>query len=492
MAQVAITTPHPKHDVHKFRDLKLKLGRDNWLSWKRELLATARDCGLYSTILGTDILPTLANQTITMTNDILHVSTTPLSLLIAEWNNRNNVAYNQILLCISPELQTAIDDTDITSEAWNILLTKFKSTDPSKISIIRTRYENYHMIEGQPVITYITTMKEFRNQLKRMGEMIPDSTHAATLLQNVPESWRPIAQTIRMIMRSPDDIEERLEAHEADLSALEVSVQARTAFTAQTRFNRPLQLRIPTRGLPNPRFNTNYHGMGPRPSQTHPIQCNNCGRNGHPASRSYAHGGGLAGQAPWRQSYASENHTSQPTHTYQPPHTPQFPTDRPDLRQNDSQMDKSNSNTPTHLAADMKNIIMVANIKPLKAPIQSLVSTTSSLHSDSHTWLIDSAASNHISGTSSLFFNMIKITPITIQMASGNSFTANQSRTIHIKVMSDPPNDLPNVHITLTNVIYAPKLRANLLSVGRMTTVNVNILFSKYQSMLLLNGRILA
>ena len=162
------------------------------------------------------------------------------------------------------------------------------------------------MIEGQPVITYITTMKEFRNQLKRMGEMIPDSTHTVTLLRNVPESWRPIAQTIRMIMRSPDDIEERLEAHEADLSALEVSIQARTAFTAQTRFNRPLQLRIPTRGLPNPRFNTNYHGMGPRPSQTHPIQCNNCGRNGHPASRCYAHGGGLAGQAPWRQSYASE------------------------------------------------------------------------------------------------------------------------------------------------------------------------------------------
>ena len=182
----------------------------------------ARDCGLYSTILSTDILPTLVNQTIIMTNNILHVGTTPLSLRIAKWNDCNNVAYNQILLCISPELQTAIDNTDITSKAWNILLAKFESTDARKISIIRTRYENYHMIEGQPVITYITTMKEFRNQLKRMGEMIPDSTHAATLLQNVPESWRPIAQTIRMITRSPDEIEECLEAHEADLSALEI------------------------------------------------------------------------------------------------------------------------------------------------------------------------------------------------------------------------------------------------------------------------------
>ena len=93
------------------------------------------------------------------------------------------------------------------------------------------------MIEGQPIITYITTMKEFKNQLKRMGEMIPDSTHVAMLLWNVPESWRPITQMIRMITCSLDEIEEHLEAHEADLSALEISIQAGTAFTAQTRFN---------------------------------------------------------------------------------------------------------------------------------------------------------------------------------------------------------------------------------------------------------------
>ena len=102
MAQVAVTTPHPKHNVHKFQDLKPKLGRDNWLSWKRELLAMVRDCSLYSTILDTDILPTLTNQTILMTNDIPHIGTTLLSLLIAEWNNHNNVTYNQILLCTFP------------------------------------------------------------------------------------------------------------------------------------------------------------------------------------------------------------------------------------------------------------------------------------------------------------------------------------------------------------------------------------------------------
>ena len=147
-------------------------------------------------ILGTDPLPSTANQIITTTNDIPYVGSIPLSQLKDKWYDHNNVAYNQILLCITPELQTVINDTNIASKAWHILVNKYESTDPSKISIVRTKYKNYHMTEGQSIITYITIMKEFRNQLKRMGEVIPDSTHAATLLRNVPESWHPIAQTI--------------------------------------------------------------------------------------------------------------------------------------------------------------------------------------------------------------------------------------------------------------------------------------------------------
>ena len=93
------------------------------------------------------------------------------------------------MLCISPELQTAIGATDVASKAWKILLRKFESNDPSKISIVRTRYDNYHMLKGQSVVTYLTMMRDYKNQLEKMGETIADSTHAATILRNVPESW---------------------------------------------------------------------------------------------------------------------------------------------------------------------------------------------------------------------------------------------------------------------------------------------------------------
>ena len=152
----------PKHNVHKYRDIRPKLSRDNWVSWKRELLATARDRGLYNIILGTDINPNNITIGWASIGGIDHIGGVSITQLIKEWNDRNNAVYNQILLNIAPDQQTAIDETDLATEAWRILTGKFESHDPSKISIVRTRYENYHMLEGQSVNSYLSTMKEFR------------------------------------------------------------------------------------------------------------------------------------------------------------------------------------------------------------------------------------------------------------------------------------------------------------------------------------------
>ena len=284
-----IPISHPKHNIHKFRDVKPRLGRDNWTSWKCKLLAMARDRGLYGIIPGTDLIPRNTNPAATITDNVTYIGETPLAQLIDEWNDRNNTAYNQILLCISPELQTAINDTNQAKTALDIIIKKFESTNPSKIRIVCTRYENHHMAKGQSVVTYLTTMRELRNQLKRMGEIIPDSTHMVTILRNIPKSWRTIAQTIRMITQIPDEIEESLKAHETDLNALEISDQAATTFIAQTKPTPPTQNR-PT---------THNNKAPPTNSPRTPFVCNNCGRNRHSVAQYYATGGGLEGEAPW-------------------------------------------------------------------------------------------------------------------------------------------------------------------------------------------------
>ena len=96
------------------------------------------------------------------------------------------------------------------------------------------------------------------------------------LLRNLPESWRPISQTIHMIVYTRDDIKEGLEAHKANLNALEVS-NAATAFSARAR---PM--------LPN-FFGTQPKHQGPQSSTSKPaFHCNNCGKPSDPASKCYA------------------------------------------------------------------------------------------------------------------------------------------------------------------------------------------------------------
>jgi gag-polypeptide of LTR copia-type len=118
---------------------------------------------------------------------------------------------------------------------------KFESTNPSKISIVGTRYKNYHMTKGQSVLAYMTMMKEYHNQLAKMGDPIADSTHCATILRNVLESG---AQTICMIVRDSDEIDEKLEPHEADIGAIRMSTQDAMAFIALARppkcYNNPV------------------------------------------------------------------------------------------------------------------------------------------------------------------------------------------------------------------------------------------------------------
>ena len=75
---------HLEHDIHKFHNIKLKLRHDNWISWKREFLATTRDRGLYTNILNTDKKPLATNPQITITNNIAHINSVPLTQLIDE------------------------------------------------------------------------------------------------------------------------------------------------------------------------------------------------------------------------------------------------------------------------------------------------------------------------------------------------------------------------------------------------------------------------
>ena len=155
------------------------------------------------------------------------------------------------------------------------------------------------------------------------------------------------------------------------------------------------------------------------------------------------------------------------------------------------------NNTTGPSNQQMKNVVMMAVITEIsndltpKVMLSTRTSAMASIETD-HQWLLDSAATSHLCGNIDLFEHMYEVSPITIETASGESFMATQRGTVHITVHSDTSLNIPNLTITLLDVIYTPKLKANFLSVGRMMHSNMNIRFYRDHLQLLFNETVIA
>jgi Pol polyprotein, beta-barrel domain len=278
-----------------------------------------------------------------------------------------------------------------------------------------------------------------------------------------------------------------LEAHEADLNALEVSSQAATAFAARSN-------------PPSRQFNAlNSRTPTPNSVQRPTLICSNCGRNGHSIVKCYTQGGGMAGRAPWSNQQGRGTGPSTNARTFIPP--PPSSNSIPNLS------NRSNTSRPNNSAKltsqNRDDIAWMAHIseantsdveetKSSKVIVSTNTSVFLSFENDPHIWFIDSAASSHLCGDKSLFNSMYTVPSLTIETASGDAFTANQRGTIKITLRSDPSHCLEDVPITLKEVIYVPKLNANLLSIGRMTSAKVVVSFTDTYLTLVLDNDILA
>src|SRR3977135_125677 len=325
---------------------------------------------------------------------------------------------------------------------------------------------------------------------------------------------------IGMVTTTSKEVEQKLIANEANMTAFNLSLQGASAFSAQSRpsranFQRSQPQRTFTQQSYQPPPNRQSQFAPPQRNNrnnTRPqYSCNNCGRQGHSAARCFAPGGGLARQP------TSFQHTPSPA----APQTTQssfLPSNYHSSRNQPQstaymQQNQNGGNYAAHLAnIPSRNIIMMAKIIELPSPIEHVsaddsltsphndsdihlsmkTSALSAVHDQSHIWLVDSAASSHLCGDIQLFDNLYSIPPLSIETASGDSFTATQRGTIFLTLFSDNSTGLQDVALTLKDVIYAPKLNANLLSVGRMTNANVDVMFSKEFSALSLDGEIIA
>ena len=180
------------------------------------------------------------------------------------------------------------------------------------------------------------------------------------------------------------------------------------------------------------------------------------GTTGHSASKCWAPGGGSARQAPWRNSHIQ----SLSAHAQSNSHSPPIP-----VHQTAPQPSRPQITAQTQIVAQApEDHLFVAKVieatSTASRPIFSSLTTKtlSAMEDKAHFWLANTATSSHLCGNINLFQCLHDSPTVNIQTASEDIFTATQRGMIHIKIISDPKYELPDVNVTLTDVIFVPKL----------------------------------
>jgi hypothetical protein len=111
-------------------------------------------------------------------------------------------------------------------------------------------------------------------------------------------------------------------------------------------------------------------------------------------------------------------------------------------------------------------------------------STDPQKHEVTCSWIIDSAATRHLTNDKKLISNTKKLqTPIRVVVANGEKVKLSELGDIHLKPKKDnDDNETLTSSFKLSNVAYAPSFKSNLMSVAKIVDTGAEVLFKKNEA----------
>jgi len=156
------------------------LNNDNWMPWKRRMMAVLRDLDLDKYIEGDEEVPKPKDE-----GQPTEVEKKELK----EWNRGDAKARTRIELAIGDAQMIHISGATTAKEMWN-QLRKVKESK-GKLGILATRRQLYRMTaeEGFDMLEHLTRLRKLQDELHMMNNKISDEDFTMIVLTSLPESW---------------------------------------------------------------------------------------------------------------------------------------------------------------------------------------------------------------------------------------------------------------------------------------------------------------
>jgi hypothetical protein len=153
---------------------------NNWMPWKRWMLAVLRDL-LLETYIDRGLKPPTPANPQKLTNTKKEAA--------KKWREGNTKARTRIELAVGDSEMVHIIGVTTVSKMWKQLTIVKESR--GKLGILATRCMWYRIIadEGFDLVEHISKLQKMQEELHLMGSMVSDENFVMILVSSLPESW---------------------------------------------------------------------------------------------------------------------------------------------------------------------------------------------------------------------------------------------------------------------------------------------------------------
>lgn len=122
-----------------------------------------------------------------------------------KWDERDAKAHAMIALSLKVALIPHIRSCKSAKEAWDTLANLYQVRNEARVAYLKRQLDHLVMHEGETMDSFITKLKDLREQLISLGEDMTDGSMVTVILNGIPESYQALASTLRLIMQGNPD-----------------------------------------------------------------------------------------------------------------------------------------------------------------------------------------------------------------------------------------------------------------------------------------------